>query len=156
MTDNQSDTDYKDKDDLSLYDSVIENLLVDHKSRTVTFTLLKVIGTIDRSANSFTYKVRRGTLVFDKVIFADIPYGLYFDEWSEFYRSAEMKTSKFLSDYCKHLPSSIKAESLKHYYLGIDNGTNYKNLDIICFSHSLTLETEEKILHDDFDWLYED
>lgn len=156
MTDKQSDTNYKDNDDLALYDSVIENLLVDHKNRTITFTLLKVIGRIDRSPNSFTYKVRRGTLIFDKVIFAELPYGLYFDDWSEFYRSAEMKTSKFLSDYCENLPSSIKAESLKHYYLGIDNGTDYKELDIICFGHSLTLENEEKILHDDFDWLYEE
>ena len=156
MTAEQSDTDYKDKDDLALYDSVIENLSVDHKSRTITFTLLKVIGRIDKSPNSFTYKVRRGTLVFDKVIFADIPYGLYFDEWSEFYRSAEMKTSKLLSDYSKNLPSSIKADSLKHYYLGIDNGTDYKEFDIICNNYNLTLENEEKILHDDFDWLYEE
>ena len=155
MTDKQSDTDYKDKDDLSLYDSVIENLSVDHKSRTITFTLLKVIETIARSPNSFTYKVRRGILVFDKVVFANITYGLYFDEWSEFYRSAEMKTSKFLSDYCEHLPSAIKADSLKHYYLGIDNGTDYKELDIICHGHILTLENEEKILHDDIHWLYE-
>ena len=155
MTAGQSDTDYKDKDDLALYDSVIESLLVDHKSRTISFTILKVIDRIDTSSNSFTYKVKPGTLLFDKVIYADLSYGLYFDEWSEFYRSAEMKTSKLLSDYCKHLPSSIKADGLNHYYLGIDNGTDYKELDIICSSYSLTLENEEKILHDDFDWLYE-
>jgi hypothetical protein len=154
MTEKQSETDYKDKDDLGLYDSVVENLFIDHKSKTITFTLLKVMDRIDKSQNSFTYKVRRGTLIFDRVVFANLSYGLYFDEWSEFYRSAEMKTSKLLSDYCKHLPSSIKIDNLKHYYLGIDNGTDYKEFDIICDSYSLTLENEEKILHDDFDWLY--
>jgi hypothetical protein len=152
----QSNTDYKDNDDLGLYDSVIEDLLVDHKSRRITFIILKVIGTLEKSPNSFTYKVRRGSLIFDKVIFADLSYGLYFDEWSEFHRSAELETSKFLSEYSKHLSSSIKSESLKHYYLGIDNGTNYKEFDIICDSHTLTLEGEEKILHQDFNWLYEE
>ena len=152
----QLDTDYKDNDDLELYDSVIENLFIDHKSKTITFILLKVVGRIDKSPNSFTYKVRRGTLIFHKVIYANISYGLYFNEWSEFHRSAELKTSKFLSDYCKHLPSTIKSDTLKHYYLGIDNGTNYKEFDIICTSHVLTLESEEKILHDDFNWLYEE
>ena len=149
----QEDNDYKGNDDLELYDSVIENFSVDHKNSTITFTLLKVIGRIDKSPNSFTYKVRRGTLVFDKVIFANISYGLYFEEWSEFYRSAELKSSKLLSDYCKRLPSTIIADNLKHYYLGIDNGTDYKELDIICNNHCLTLENDEKILHEDFDWL---
>ena len=150
----ESNTDYKGNDDLKLYDSVIENFSIDHKNKTITFTLLKVVERVDKSPNSFTYKVRRGTLVFEKVVFADFSYGLYFDEWSEFYRSAELKTSKLLSDYCKNLPSSMKTDTLKHYYLGIDNGTNYKEFDIICNSHSLTLESEEKILHNDFDWLY--
>lgn len=154
MTTTKIEIDYKENDDLELYDSVIEVLSIDHKNKSITFTLLKVIGSVDRSHNSFTYKVRRGKLVFENVIYANIPYSLEFNEWSEFYRSAELKTSEELIKFCT--PRKIVAENYKHYYLGIDNGDVYKEIDIFCKGHTMELEREEKILHDDFDWLYDE
>lgn len=45
---------------------------------------------------------------------------------------------------------------LKHFYLGIDYGNEYKEIDIICSNHHLLLDDQEYILHDDFDWLYDE
>ena len=47
-------------------------------------------------------------------------------------------------------------KNLKHIYLGIDYGVKYKEIDIVCSNHYLVLEKQEYILHDDFDWLYEE
>lgn len=41
-------------------------------------------------------------------------------------------------------------------YLGIDNGNEYVEQDIICESFAKELEPEEYILHNDFVWLYEE
>jgi hypothetical protein len=151
-----SETEYKAYDDLGLYDSVIESLTVDHKNKSITFKILKVVGKVDRSnGRNFTYRVRNATLTFYGVLFANVPYGMEWDEWSEFYRSAILSSSKTL-ERIKRLPIGEDVKNkLKHIYLGIDNGNDYKEIDIICSNYSLTLQDEEFILHDDFDWLYE-
>ncbi len=142
--------DYKSFDDLQLYDSVIENVLIDHKHRTLKFVLLKVISRVDRKAN-FTYKVRRGELLFSGVLFTNFSYGLEWGEWSEFYRSAILDSSTLIERY---KPKS--RGKINHIYLGIDNGNEYREIDIVCQHYALSLEDEEFILHDDFEWLYED
>lgn len=148
---------YKDNDDLYLYDSVIESLEVNHREKLVTFHILKVIDRIDRG-NGFTYKVKRGVLTFTKIVYANIPYGMEFGEWSEFYRSAVLNSSELLEKVKKRHSSVNKniKNQLKHIYLGIDNGDKYKEIDIICTDFSLELDSQEFILHDDFDWLYDE
>jgi hypothetical protein len=147
MTDN-----YQDYDDLELYDSVIESLEINHKRKTITFSLLKVISRLDRNeGRNFTYKVKQGILSFEGVLFASVPYNLEIGEWSEFYRSALLTSSTLIDRYM-----SKTNEELKHIYLGIDKGNEYNKLDIVCNKFKLELEPEEYILHDDFDWLYEE
>lgn len=146
---------YKEKDDLKLYDSVIDKVVIDHKARTLAFHILKVISRLDRE-HGFTYKVSPGTLTFEGVIFSDFQYGMYWGEWSEFYRSAVLDSSELLERVkATPLKDEIKGR-LRHVFLGIDNGTEYKEIDIVCSSHSLIIESKEYVLHDDFDWLYED
>lgn len=143
---------YKDNDDLELYDSVIEELGISHKEKGISFQILKPISRIDRQGG-FTYRVKKGILKFENVIHANIPYSFEWDEWSEFYRSAVLDSSKVLD----RIPKKVKEnKSLKHIYLGIDYGTNYKELDIICSNYGLTIEEHEYVLNDDFDWLYEE
>ena len=145
--------DYKGNDDLQLYDSVIKKLIIDHQNKTVEFYFLKVIERVDRSEHSFTYKVREARLKFSGVVYAKLPYWMEFDEWSEFYRSAVIKTSSVL----QRVPERAqKHKELLHIYLGIDNGNEYVEQDIICESFAMELEPEEYILHNDFDWLYEE
>ncbi|WP_155889931.1 hypothetical protein [Peribacillus kribbensis] len=90
---------------------------------------------------------------FDNVINANIPYSFVWNEWSEFYRSAVLITSNVID----RIPAKVKEnKALKHIYLGIDYGVDYKELDIVCSDYSLTLEDQEDMLHDDFDWLNEE
>ncbi|QSO52504.1 hypothetical protein JZ785_00640 [Alicyclobacillus curvatus] len=146
-----SDLDYKDSDDLHLYDSVIKKLVVDHTTKSLSFKLLKVVGRIDREGG-FTYKVKHGVLKFQGVIYANVPYGMAFDEWSEFYRSAIVENSSLINK----LPDRAKNDKrFTHVYLGID-GSDYYEVNIVCIAHSMELEPEEYVLHDDFGWLYED
>lgn len=49
-----------------------------------------------------------------------------------------------------------KHKELQHIYLGIDNGNEYVEQDIICESFAMEMEPKEYILHNDFDWLYEE
>ena len=147
---------YKKNDDLQLYDSVIECLSIDHKEKKIVFVLLKVLETLHISDQEFTYKVSRGTLTFKNVIYADIPYGLYWDKRSEFYRSAVLTDSKYLNDTLKKLPIIKDRDNYRHYYLGIDNGVDYKEVDILCDGHELILEGEIKTLHTDYDWIWTD
>lgn len=149
--------DYRDNDDFFLYDSVIESLEVNHKDKSVVFKILKVIDRIDRE-RGFTYKVKLGILTFTEVLYATIPYSMEFGEWSEFYRSAVLDSSELLEKVKKRPNPALKKikEQLKHIYLGIDNGFEYKEIDIICQKFSLELGSEEFILHDDFDWLYDE
>jgi hypothetical protein len=145
--------DYKDNDDLQLYDSVIKKLIIDHENKTIEFHFLKVVGRVDRDKHNFTYKVREAVLKFSGVVYANLPYCMEFDEWSEFYRSAIVKASGIL----KRVPERVKTDKqLKHIYLGIDNGNEYKQQDIVCSSFSIELAPDEYILHDDFDWLYDE
>lgn len=147
MTDN-----YKDYDDLELYDSVIESLEINHKRKSISFNILKVISRIDRNkGRNFTYKVKQGVLSFEGVIFTNFPYNMEIGEWSEFYRSA-LLTSSTLIDRFKNKTN----QELKHIYLGIDNGNEFNKIDIVCSTYKIKLEAEELILHDDFDWLYEE
>ncbi|MFF2484618.1 hypothetical protein [Paenibacillus sp. NPDC058071] len=147
------EADYKNNDDLQLYDSVIEKLTIDHKSKTVQFHILKVVGRIDRNeGQNFTYRVKVGLLEFQGVVYANIPYVMEWNEWSEFYRSAIVSSSKLLEAFQQR----IKDDELKHIYIGIDNDNEYNELDIICKDYSILLKPQEYILHDDFDWLYED
>lgn len=146
--------DYKDFDDLGLCDSVIENLQINHKTRSLSFQLLKVVGRLDRNeGRNFTYKVKPAKLVFHGVLFSNFSYGLEWGEWSEFYRSAILDSSNLINRY---IDKNRTTESLKHIYLGIDNGNEYREFDIICLRHEMVLKQEEYILHDDFEWLYED
>ena len=143
---------YKDYDDLQLCDSVIENLEINHKTRTLSIRLLKVVSRLDRNAGrNFTYKVKQGNLIFYGVLFANLTYGLEWGEWSELYRSAILDSSELLHRYQHRTEKSIK-----HIYLGIDNGNEYREFDIICTKYEMQLDDEEFILHDDFDWLYEE
>lgn len=150
-----NDLNYKDNDDLQLYDSVIEELTVNHKMRTIEFRILKVISRIDRKGG-FTYKVNPGVLRFIGVVFSNINYGIYWNEWSEFYRSAILGSSDLLERVKKYPLKDEVKDKLKHIYLGIDNGNNYKEIDIVCIDYSLSLEKDDFILHDDFPWLFED
>jgi hypothetical protein len=144
--------DYKDKDDLELYDTVIEELVISHREKSISFQILKPISRIDRKGG-FTYRVKKGILKFENVIHANIPYSFEWEEWSEFYRSAVLDSSKLID----RIPKIAKEnKSLKHIYLGIDYGVEYKELDIVCSNYYLTLEEQEYVLHDDFDWLYEE
>lgn len=147
--------DYRENDDLFLYDSVIESIEVNHKDKSVIFHILKVISRIDRE-QGFTYKVRIGILTFTEVLYANIPYSMEFGEWSEFYRSAVLDSSELLEKIKKRSNPATKKikEQLKHVYLGVDNGDEYNQIDIICSNFSLELGSEQFILHDDFDWLY--
>jgi hypothetical protein len=145
-------TDYKDKDDLHLYDSVIENLEVNHKERLVSFKLLKVVSRLDRNeGRNFTYKVKQGRLLFSGVLYCNLSYGLEWGEWSEFYRSAILESSDLLNRF-----KTRSENNVKHIYLGIDNGNEYREFDIVCSNFELQLDDEEYILHDDFEWLYEE
>ncbi|NHC43482.1 hypothetical protein G6549_26925 [Bacillus sp. MM2020_1] len=65
--------DYKDNDDLELYDTVIVELCINHREKSITFKILKPISRIDRPGG-FTYCVKKGTLKFENVIYANIPY----------------------------------------------------------------------------------
>ncbi|MEK5255258.1 hypothetical protein NST74_17480 [Paenibacillus sp. FSL F4-0125] len=144
------EADYKKNDDLQLYDSVVEKLAIDHKSKTVQFNILKVVGRIDRNeGRNFTYKVKEGLLKFHGVVYANIPYVMEWNEWSEFYRSAVVPSSKLLESFKQR----VNDNELKHIYIGIDNGNEYNELDIICKDYSIELKPKEYILHDDFDWL---
>lgn len=144
--------DYKDFDDLGLCDSVIESLEINHKTRTLSFKLLKVVGTLIRNeGRNFTYKVKPGILVLHGIVFSNFSYGLEWGEWSEFYRSAILDSSNLIDRY-----KDKTTEPLKHIYIGIDNGNEYKEFEIICSRYEMILEQEEYILHDDFEWLYED
>ena len=40
--------DYKDNDDLELYNSVIEELCINHREKSITFQILKTISRLDR------------------------------------------------------------------------------------------------------------
>ncbi|WP_145035823.1 hypothetical protein [Paenibacillus sp. Y412MC10] len=143
---------YQDYDDLGLYDSVIESLEINHKRKTITFRLLKVVSRLDRNeGKNFTYKVKQGILTFEGVVFANVPYNLEVGEWSEFYRSALLTSSNLIERFKKK-----STGELKHIYLGIDNGNEFNKLDIVCNNFKLELESEEFILHDNFDWLYEE
>lgn len=143
---------YKDNDDLQLYDTVIEEFCINHREKSITFKILKPISRIERQ-DGCNYLVNKGTLKFENVVLANIPYGFEWDEWSEFYRSAVLDNSKVFD----RITSKAKGnKSLKHIYLGIDYGSEYKELDIVCSNYSLIIEEEEFILHDDFDWLYEE
>lgn len=144
--------DYKDKDDLELYDTVIEEVLISHREKSISFQILKPISRIDRQGG-FTYRVKKGTLKFENVIRANIPYSFEWDEWSEFYRSAVLDSSKMIDS----IPAGAKGnKSLEHVYLGVDYGVEYKELHIVCSNYYVSLEEQEYILHDDFDWLYEE
>ncbi|QCR31968.1 hypothetical protein [Lysinibacillus sp. SGAir0095] len=144
--------DYRSKDDLNLYDAVIEEILISHRERSISFQILKPISRLDRHGG-FTYRVKKGMLKFENVIYANIPYSFEWDEWSEFYRSAVLDSSKVID----RIPTGAKKnKTLKHIYLGIDYGRDYKELDIVCSNYSLSLHEQEYILHDDFDWLYEE
>ncbi|WML48656.1 hypothetical protein RCG23_00425 [Neobacillus sp. PS3-34] len=145
--------DYKDNDDLQLYDSVVESLGINHKEKKISFYILKVIESIYKSETSFTYKVRKGILEFSGVVYADIPYFIEFDEWNEFYRSAILKSSSLIDQ----LPERSKLnKNLTHIYLGIDVGNEFSKKDIVCEEYNLSVEDQDYILHDDFDWLYEE
>jgi hypothetical protein len=97
--------------------------------------------------------VKNGILKFENVVHATIPYSFECDEWSEFYRSAVLENSNVIDN----LPEKAKGNKvIKHIYLGIDYGTDYKEIDIVCSNYYLSLEEQEYILHDDFDWLYEE
>jgi len=150
------DFDYKDNDDLKLYDSVIESLEINHKEKFIKFHILKVIEVVNRN-QSFTYKVKNGTLIFTEIVYANLSYGLEQDYWGEFYRSAVLKSSELFVKVMKRHPriNQEKVNRLKHVYLGINSSVDYHEIDIICTDFSLILEPEEFILHDDFDWLYE-
>ncbi|MFD5019815.1 hypothetical protein ACFWMP_13010 [Paenibacillus sp. NPDC058367] len=108
--------DYKGNDDLQLYDSVIKKFVIDHQNKTVEFYFLNVIERVDRSEHSFTYKVREARLKFSGVVYAKLPYWMEFDEWSEFYRSAVIKTSSIL----QRVPERAqKHKELKNSYISI-------------------------------------
>ncbi|PGM53838.1 hypothetical protein [Bacillus sp. AFS053548] len=79
--------DYRDNDDLEIYNTVIEELKINHRVKSISFQISKPISQIDREGG-FTYRVKKGTLKFESVIYANIPYSFEWDEWSEFYRSA--------------------------------------------------------------------
>jgi len=144
--------DYKGNDDLELYDTVIEELCINHRKKSITFRILKPISRIERQGR-FTYRVKKGTLKFENVINASIPYSFEWDEWSELYRSAVLNTSNLID----RIPAKEKEnKTIKHIYLGIDYGVDYKELDIVCSDYYLILEEQEYILNDDFDWLYEE
>lgn len=53
-----TEIDYRDNDDLYLYDSVIESLELNHRDKSITFHILKVIDRVDRN-QGFTYKVKQ-------------------------------------------------------------------------------------------------
>jgi hypothetical protein len=145
--------DYKDNDDLRLYDSVIEDLVISHKEKKISFYILKVIEPIYKSETSFTYKVKKGVLGFTGVVYANIPYFIEFDEWNEFYRSAILNSSPLIDQ----LPGRCKTnKNLTHIYLGIDIGNEYSQIDIVCQGYDLNLEDKDYVLHDDFEWLYEE
>ncbi|WP_405173809.1 hypothetical protein [Paenibacillus sp. FSL H8-0260] len=145
--------DYKNNDDLQLYDSVIKKLIVDHENKSIEIHFLKVVERVDRGEHNFTYKVREAILTFSGVVYANLPYCMEFDEWSEFYRSAIVKSSRML----ERVPERAKSNKLlQHIYLGIDNGNEYNQQDIVCSSYSMELGPNEYILHDDFEWLYEE
>ncbi|EQB89992.1 hypothetical protein J2Z44_004025 [Clostridium punense] len=88
-------------------------------------------------------------------MYATIPYSIEIGEWCEFYRSAVLDSSELLEKLKQHPNPELKKikEQLKHVYLGIDNGIEYKELDIICKSFTLKLESEEFVVCDDFQWL---
>ncbi len=131
---------------------MIEEVCINHCEKSIIFKILKPISRIDRQGG-FTYRVKKGTLKFDNVINANIPYSFVWNEWSEFYRSAVLITSNVID----RIPAKVKEnKALKHIYLGIDYGVDYKELDIVCSDYSLTLEDQEDMLHDDFDWLNEE
>ena len=144
--------DYKDNDDLELYNSVIEKICFNHKEKSITFQILKTLSRLDRH-DGFTYRVKKGTLKFENVVHGKIPYSFEWDEWSEFYRSAVLESSNVIDNV---IEIAKKNKHLKHIYLGIDYGVEYKEIDIVCSNHYLLLEDQEYILHDDFDWLYEE
>jgi hypothetical protein len=95
--------DYKENDDLGLYDAVIEEISISHYKREISFSILKPISRIDRQ-NGFTYSVRKGILIFKNVVHANIPYSFEWDEWSEFYRSAVLDSSKLIDS----IPDQVK------------------------------------------------
>lgn len=144
--------DYKDNDDLELYNSVIEELCINHREKSITFQILKTISRLDRHGG-FTYRVKKGTLKFEDVVHANIQYSFEWNEWSEFYRSAVLESSNVIDNVRE---SAKGNKHLKHFYLGIDYGSEYKEIDIICSNHHLLLDDQEYILHDDFDWLYDE
>lgn len=97
---------YKDNDDLGLYDTVIEELCINHREKSITFQILKPISRIDRKGG-FTYRVKKGSLKFENVIYANIPYSFEWDEWSEFYRSAVLENSNLID----RIPDIAKKKS---------------------------------------------
>lgn len=143
--------DYKEKDDLELYNSVIEELSTNHREKSITFQILKTVSRLDRHGG-FTYRVKKGTLKFEDVVYANIPYSVEWNEWSEFYRSAVVESSNIIDNLSEKAKENKR---LKHFYLGIDYGRDYKEIDIVCSNHYLILDDQEYTLHDDFDWLYE-
>ncbi len=128
---------------------MIEESNINHRVKSISFQILKPISRIDREGG-FTYRVKKGTLKFESVIYANIPYSF---EWSEFYRSAVLDNFNVID----RIPvKARKNKDIKHIYLGIDYGVDYKELDIVCSNYYLTLDDQEYILHDEFDWLYEE
>lgn len=79
---------------------MIESLEINHKTRTLSFRLLKVVSRLDRNeGRNFTYKVKQGSLIFHSVLFTNFSYGLEWGEWSEFYRSAILDSSDLLNRF---------------------------------------------------------
>jgi hypothetical protein len=150
-----TEIDYRDNDDLYLYDSVIESFELNHRDKSITFHILKVIDRVDRN-QGFTYKVKQGTLKFTEIIYSNVSYGMQWNNWSEFYRSAVLTSSELLMKVKKRLPIIQERKyRLKHVYLGINSDDDYHEIEIVCTDFSLDLGADEFILHDDFDWLYE-
>lgn len=91
-----------------MYDSVIKKLIVDYENKSIEVHFLKVVERVDRGEHNFTYKVREAILTFSGVVYANLPYCMEFDEWSEFYRSAIVKSSRML----ERVPERAKSNKL--------------------------------------------
>lgn len=105
-----------------------------------------------RKTRWFYLSCKVGTLKFKNVIHANLQYGIQWDEWSETYRSAVLESSNLIDS----IPIKARQnKAIKHIYLGIDNGVDYKEFDIVCTNYDLSLEEQEYVLYDDFDWLNE-
>ena len=135
---------YKDFDELGLYLTIIESVVVSFNPiRTVEFKIIRPFG---HSESELHYQ--RGVLVFKNVIECSMDIVNDYYEYPEFYRSAVLSNSENLkaarSKYQQH--GGKKEVEFMHYYMYIDYGNKESAVDLVCQSHELVLQSKPKLL----------